>query len=365
MKITFLLPAFSDKPIGGYKVVYQYANYFISHGFNVQIVYQYLLTPSDEYRGVKGKLRFFLKLFFWYSGLKRRKSLKWFPLDRRVEERRIGFFSEKKFTDSNFICATSWETATYIHKCNIQETVKLYFIQGFETWSGSKDEVERTWHFSDLHKIVISTGLQEIGNYLKVKTKLIKNFIDQDEYFVEFPISKRKQNITMLYHENKVKGSADGIEALVKVKDKFPNVNVIVFGTSERPTCVPKNFQYIRRPDMRKLYNKTSIFVSPSHGEGWGLTATEAMACGSALVTTNSFGTKDFAIDNNTALVSDVGDIEMLRENVIKLLRDDQLRQTIAQKGSNLVKNLSISQAGDEFVTYLNSLYTKEITNHE
>lgn len=38
-KITFLLPGIANRPIGGYKVVYEYANRLVNDGFAVNIIY--------------------------------------------------------------------------------------------------------------------------------------------------------------------------------------------------------------------------------------------------------------------------------------------------------------------------------------
>ena len=39
MNIAFVLPNTTDRAIGGYKVVYQYANYMVKSGHTVSVIY--------------------------------------------------------------------------------------------------------------------------------------------------------------------------------------------------------------------------------------------------------------------------------------------------------------------------------------
>ncbi|MCL4319149.1 MAG: glycosyl transferase family 1, partial [Firmicutes bacterium] len=39
MKITFVLPGYPYKPVGGFRIVYLYANYFAQQGHQVSVVH--------------------------------------------------------------------------------------------------------------------------------------------------------------------------------------------------------------------------------------------------------------------------------------------------------------------------------------
>lgn len=45
--IVFLLPCSASKPVGGFKVVYEYANRLVRDGINVHIVYSSVLFPRE------------------------------------------------------------------------------------------------------------------------------------------------------------------------------------------------------------------------------------------------------------------------------------------------------------------------------
>jgi glycosyltransferase involved in cell wall biosynthesis len=79
--------------------------------------------------------------------------------------------------------------------------------------------------------------------------------------------------------------------------------------------------------------------VCPSlWGEGFSKTQVEVMACGCALVTTANGGSGDFAFHGETALVSDSRDVDTMARHIATLLRDDQLRISIAQRGHAYVQ---------------------------
>jgi glycosyltransferase involved in cell wall biosynthesis len=71
----------------------------------------------------------------------------------------------------------------------------------------------------------------------------------------------------------------------------------------------------------------------PSHFEGWGLPAVEAMACGCALATADNGGCRDYAHDGTTALVVPPGEPARLAGAIDRLLRDQALRLRLAEAG--------------------------------
>ncbi|KRL59288.1 glycosyltransferase family 4 protein [Latilactobacillus fuchuensis] len=353
MKITFLLPAYSNRPIGGYKVVYQYANFLIKNNYDVDIIYIDLLPPSKRFTGVKGKCLLLAKSIHYYLGLKKNKS-NWFNISSKINEEYVGFLKTKKVQDADIIIATAWETCYLLNSLSINTAKKIYLIQGIENWSGDKEKVLETWKYTDIENVVISTGLKKYGESFSIQSQLIPNFIDHTEFYLTNRINGRSLNITMMYHENPLKGSSEGLEALKAIKDRYRNnVNIIIFGTDGRPASIPSNFEYQQKPNMLDLFNNSSIYLVPSHTEGWGLTSTEAMACGNALITTNNGGCYDFAIDNQTALITEVGSIDQMIEKLSCLIEDGKLRERLAVAGEQLVEKFSIDKSGAMLIDLL------------
>lgn len=71
------------------------------------------------------------------------------------------------------------------------------------------------------------------------------------------------------------------------------------------------------------VYSAANVFVIPSLQEGMGLTAMEALACGTPIVGFDTGGIRDMVRPDLTGLLVPVGDVEALRDAVVKLLQDD------------------------------------------
>ena len=353
MKITFILPKYSNKIIGGYKVVYQYADYLSGKGHSVNIVH---IMNYKEHK-VKKNIRYYIKYLQMLYLQKKHAGIAWFNFKNNVQIRFINTLrNEQQLPESDKIIATAWYSAFLVDQLSGNFGDKYYFIQHYETWSGDKNDVDRSWKLP-LKKIVIASWLQEIGNNLGVETKVIKNFVDGREFFVTNPIEKRKDGIVMLYHESKWKGYDTGIRAINMVREKYPEIKVLLFGVNKRNEKIPEYAEYYYNPDrsqLRHIYNQATIFVFPSISEGWGLTATEAMKCGAALVATNNGGVADFGFDRKTALISEINNSDNLSKNILELLNDNKFRMNLAKNGMDVVNRMTLETSGgilEDFLT--------------
>jgi glycosyltransferase involved in cell wall biosynthesis len=145
----------------------------------------------------------------------------------------------------------------------------------------------------------------------------------------------------MLFHLSSAKGCDDGLKSLEIVRDKFPLLKASFFGYPERPKNLPSWIKYIQTPDKdlhNKIYNEAAIFIGTSHSEGWGLTVGEAMICGCAVACTNIEGYNIMAKNEDTALLSEPGDFQVMAENIIRLIDNDKIRYQIAKNGSTNIQ---------------------------
>jgi glycosyltransferase involved in cell wall biosynthesis len=75
------------------------------------------------------------------------------------------------------------------------------------------------------------------------------------------------------------------------------------------------------------------VLVQPSPKEGWGLTVVEAGACGTAVVASDAPGLRDSVRDGETGLLVPFGDSRRLRETLVRVLTDVELRDRLAAAG--------------------------------
>jgi glycosyltransferase involved in cell wall biosynthesis len=88
---------------------------------------------------------------------------------------------------------------------------------------------------------------------------------------------------------------------------------------------------YVDRTRLRELYRHARAFVYPSRYEGFGIPPLEAMACGAPVIATRTGAIPDYA--EGAALLVDPGDREGLREALIRILRDGELRRELRERG--------------------------------
>jgi glycosyltransferase involved in cell wall biosynthesis len=347
MRINFVLPAWSKSPVGGFKIVYEYANRLSTHDYQVCIIHP--LSVSDKNLNVLRKCNRLLKSkIHSFLGIIGRRNVRWFTVLPRVKLLITPTLAEKYIPTADIIIATAWETAVEVNRYSADKGKKFYLIQGYEIWSGSKDEVDATWSMP-LEKIVVSRWLEEVALSMGQHARYIPNGIDFSRFTITQAINKRDpRTIGMLYHVHDWKGSAQGIEALRMVKNRFPTMKAIFFSVHKPGPDLPPWIEFHRDPSLEKLveiYNSCSIFVSPSWTEGWGLPATEAMSCGCALVCTDNKGTREYAIHEKTALISRVNDPAPLAENIIRLIENNALRIEIAERGIAFIKQFTWEKA--------------------
>jgi glycosyltransferase involved in cell wall biosynthesis len=67
----------------------------------------------------------------------------------------------------------------------------------------------------------------------------------------------------------------------------------------------------------------------------------EAMACGAALITTDTGGSRDYALDGETAFVSPPRQPEQLADNLTRVLNDEVLRNRLAENGCQKIREFS------------------------
>lgn len=348
--ITFLLPSAGIYPVGGYKVVNEYANKFAADNYQVNIIYSATISIRElsVLQRIRGVGSFFYRHIMGYN------CKKWFKLHPNVKESLVFSLKQQNIPESDVYIATSWITAEYLAAFQNTSKKKLfYLIQHYEDW-GNIDEgrLIKTWK-APLHKIVIAPWLQAIANKLGEEATLIENGFDFDFFKLTIPINERDPYcICMLYHPIKWKGYSDGLKAIEIVKEHFSQLRVNLFGMTKMNSILPDWIRYFQLPNREihnRIYNEAAIYVGPSHKEGFGLTIGEAMQCGCAVACTNNGGYMVMAQHEKTALISNIGEVEMLSQNIIRLIEDYNLRIRIAEEGNKMIQKFTWDRAYDKF----------------
>lgn len=341
MKIAFLLPMRSARPAGGYKVVYEYANRLTRGGHEVSIVNPWSCALPVGFReSVRARL--------WAArwGLRRSQIAPWFEFEDGVKLSVVPDPSAANLPAADVLIATAWHTAPWVAAAAAARGVGgAYLVQGYETWDGQVEAVEATWRLP-LHKIVISAWLEGIAVELgeAERTSRVPLGMDLERLGVDRPPAERGPRLGSLYNPGSAKGSADVLAAMEAVKRVRPELSAVFFGTRDRPADLPGWIEYEQLPSptqLRALFNSCSIFLGASRSEGWGLPACEAMLCGCALITVANGGSREFAVDGETALVLAPERVGEMAERVVELLDDDAWRLRLAAAGAERLRGFT------------------------
>lgn len=345
MIVKFLLPTPGNNPVGGYKVVYEYANGLVELGHTVEVIHPIIKVPNANC--IRQYLRF-VKSYIKKDWL----PTSWFNINKKVKMRLVMDISEQVMGEGSAVIATSWETAEVVAKLPGKCGKKFYFIQHFEEWSGDKDRVLATWKLP-LQKIVIAKWLQDIATNISESSFYIPNGVDFSAFDLDSKIEDRDPySVVMLYHDFDWKGSNDGINALRLVKNKYPSLQVNLFGVPKKPDGLEPWFNYYQLPSqtlLRSLYNKSAIFISPSWAEGWPLPPAEAMICGSATVLTDIGGHREYGIDGVTTTFAEVKNPEDLTSKICNLLSDREKLISQALNAKSHISQFTWKRAITEF----------------
>ncbi|MCQ5146276.1 glycosyltransferase family 4 protein [Enterocloster bolteae] len=345
MKVCFVLPRFTRRPIGGFKIIYEYANRMSVMGYDVFLLF------VNKNTFVEYKIPSCLNAFCSY--IMTQIEPRWFPLNKSIKKISGIKKAEMELKAIDVCVATGAETVSV---CDVvfPNAKKIYLIQGFETWVMSEEEIYRTFN-AGFKNIVVSSWLKKIvDEHSSEKAVLIKNPIDLSIYSSKIPIEKReKYTIGLLYHSGEHKGLKYSIETLRILKEKYPDLKIYMFGTSDLNEEIPGLVKFIKDASQSQtveLYNKISVFMCSTINEGYGLTAMEAMACGAAVASTDYEGIHEYGVDGVNCLLSPLCDVEAMAQNVSKLFDEDELRFRISKQGRESLISFDWKVAFDKFM---------------
>ncbi|MCR5508180.1 MAG: glycosyltransferase family 4 protein [Lachnospiraceae bacterium] len=334
MKICFVLPRYSRKPIGGFGVIYQYACGLVRDN-DVYMLYlnEDIFVNYPLPRALK-KIGGVIMTFF---------EPRWFGLDKRIRKMTLKTpHLDRIMNEMDTVICTAIETVGYVRDLDTSAD-KAYFIQDFENWSFPDEYVYESYGLG-FKNIVVSSWLKElVDEHAKLGSYLVKNPVDTRIYRVKTPVDERKKHtIALLYHGAAYKGLNYAFEALDKLKEIYDDIEVKMFGTTVPDRKLPGWIKFTYNASSEEtvsIYNSVQVFMCATVREGFGLTGLEAMACGDMLVSTDYEGVREYAVNNVNAMLSPVEDVDALVRNVCLAFDDAWLRKELINEGLKTVSS--------------------------
>ncbi|PKH51078.1 N-acetyl-alpha-D-glucosaminyl L-malate synthase BshA [Tenacibaculum sp. Bg11-29] len=94
--------------------------------------------------------------------------------------------------------------------------------------------------------------------------------------------------------------------------------------------------------EVEKILCYSDVFLLPSETESFGLAALEAMAASTAVISTNCGGLPEVNIHGKTGYLSNLGDVDDMAKNAIKILRDTTVLNQFKMNAKEHIKLFSL-----------------------
>lgn len=334
MRVNFLLPTFSRVPSGGLKVQYELANRLSRMGHDVAVYHDANFNSATikNIRAVPGLLR-------W--ALMGRRVLTWFALDTAVKCYFVPIISPRLLRRADATIYNSFLIADRLPAATSRTGPLFEIVYEYPVWKYGTDELrahlQRSLRRSDVGHIATCEAVERMLAEMDVQAwATITCGIDLPDPATVTPTNERSPIVGFPVRPELVKGSADILRAVPAIAERCPNARFECFGWHGGDLEVPpyvKFHGYLEEAELSAFYRRCMVFVLPSHAEGWGLPAAEAMANGAAVVVADNGGSSDFAIHEQTALVVPTHDPSAIVEATARLLNDERLRSGIVEAG--------------------------------
>ena len=172
--------------------------------------------------------------------------------------------------------------------------------------------------------------------------KVVHNFIDTEKYDREsqnecqrIAVAKPEERIiTHISNFRPVKRIEDVVKIFYNVQKEIPAKLLMVGEGPEKRNAellvkklgISESVIFLGNShEIAKILCYTDVFLLPSKSESFGLSALEAMAAETAIISTNTGGLPEVNVHGVTGYLSNLGDVEDMSKNAVSILKDDAI----------------------------------------
>ncbi|WP_171038078.1 glycosyltransferase family 4 protein [Aquibacillus sediminis] len=297
---------------------------------------------------------------------------KWYPIEANYSQVPFDLELAKGVPNCDVIVATYWDHIQACIETGIAPVV--YFEQGdfhlfeYESMNNSlKKYIQTQFQLPSFIFTVSSSTAEYIQKYYNRKAKVIPNAIDpkifsnkQDKYPATDPY------LLMIGAES---ATFKGIQDITKAYDILTKTNKqldLFWITPEAPSekmksKVSKVFVQPNQELIAKLYRGATIYVSGSHYESFSLPPLEAMACGCPVVTSGNRGVREYAFDQENALITRIADPLDTATKIEQVLGNPQLKAKLIDHGYVTANKFNWETITEELIDYYQGIATYQV----
>ncbi|NMH29029.1 N-acetyl-alpha-D-glucosaminyl L-malate synthase BshA [Flavobacterium silvaticum] len=209
---------------------------------------------------------------------------------------------------------------------------------------------------------------------IRKEIHVIPNFIELDKNMKDPSISCRRsvmanENERILTHISnfrKIKRIPDVIKIFNEVQKQLPAKLMMVGDGPERAKAEKlcqkygisdKVIFFGNSNEIDQILSYTDLFLLPSETESFGLAALEAMVWGIPVISSNSGGLPEVNFDGISGYLSDVGDVDAMAANAIKILGNETIYQKFRKNAREVASQFNI----DKILPLYEALYEEAL----
>ena len=225
----------------------------------------------------------------------------------------------------------------------------------------------------------VSQSLKDETNKLfniKKEIHVIPNFIELDKIRNESQISchrsvmakKEERIVTHISNFRKVKRIPDVVKIFYKIQQQIPAKLMMVGDGPEKSRAEQlckelgiedKVIFFGNSNEIDQILSYSDLFLLPSETESFGLAALEAMAWSVPVISSNSGGLPEVNFDGISGYLSNVGDVDSMAENALKILSSDKTLAEFREKALSVAQQFDIKN----ILPLYEALYHEAIKN--
>lgn len=316
---------------GGTRYIYQLANEMVDKAHSVEIV-----LPENA-------------------------SVAW-PL--RAQVTRVKQLTSDKIPSADFILPNFYPTVFPAWESKKGRVVRLSL--GYEPlWVAEKEKALASYQIdapiisiSEWHRQLIFQGIGKNSTVISggVDTSVFcpspKKSLSTGRFTIAYILRSKEHGYTW-------KGTEDFWEAIQSLVQLVPSFDITVVAPEGASYQTPLPYTLVKAQndsDMARFYAQADIFVSTSYFEAFSMPPLEAMACGTAVVTTDNGGNRDYTRNGENCLLVPPSDTQQLTLILAHLLTQGTLRNQLALNGLNFAQSWSWRQSANKLEALLYQL---------
>lgn len=240
---------------------------------------------------------------------------------------------------------------TTLHGTDITLVGNHPFYKPAVTFSINKSDIV-TSVSEDLRK-----STMELFN-IKREIEVIPNFIDRKKCSTHFTDCQRslmadddERIITHISNFRKVKRIPDVVRIFHGIQKEIP-ARLVMVGEGPEKEMAERLCQRLKieekvvflgnSHEIDRILCFSDLFLLPSETESFGLAALEAMINKVAVISSNAGGIPEVNKQGITGFLSDVGDVDDMVRNALRILKDDDVLESFKENAHNVALKFDI-----------------------